>query len=520
MEKMVRSLTLTAVLLLLVVAPLAYAADLNLLLNIIKAQHTGDATTYASAVSTSSTTGTQNSAIGAVGIMTAPSDSTNKQPMRPDVSVRAGGFGEVLLAVTVQSLVDRQILPQIDSSIPSRLLPAGIAFIHPRFLAKPMTLRQLLTHTTGLQDTVRFSQSPFQQNAGSGNAVSDLRSACEDYFLTATSSGRQLATDIWVLDKEPGLTKSYLYAKSNIALLGYIVQMIIGERATLVSGPKTVGGLIQEFILTPLGMTNTFFLLPDGSVPRVSVGLTQMTGKRVVELNSAGGVTTTQPIHAVYVADAMCFTSATDVNKLLNALFVDSTSSYFSIGTSLLAGSITVTDSLRPGVKKVGLGGIVTFDATAICTKWTAASRTSQCALSANRPVYGVTTTGSTSAVLGICTDAPTVTGTTAATSIKACTAAVQAYNVQTSRPNTNLFVAAAGAMDQLFIDRTLSEGATITNDSQRRTDFFGFLVFVGVLIVVFVVLMAAYFVEYIVQPAPIAGSVTADAYRRPPKDY
>ena len=495
------------------VAVCCSGADLNLLIAEIQKQHTLDGGIYASAVQTVSTNGFENKATAALGL----ANVAEAEPMRTDSPMRLGHVGELLLAVVTQHLITLNFLPQADSSIPPRLLPAGQSFTHPNFLGQPLTLRQLMTHTSGLQDTSRFNQAPFQQTAGTGNTIQDLRTATEAYFLTTTSTGRQVATDVWAVSRQPGLNSSFFYAKSNVALLAYIVQSIIAERPGLVRGPQTVGGLIQEFVLGPLGMINTYFILPDGSLPAVQTGLAQLSGKKVQERASGGGVATNLPVHAMYVADHMLVTSASDLVKLLNALFVDQTSTFLSIGSSLKANMIFITDPNRPHVLKQGFG-IVQFDAAGLCTAWQTASGSIQCPVSTARDVWGFTAGSSFASITGMCTTSPTIVDVATTTS---CSAAAQAYNTQPAKSPLNTYNIVSGSFDQLYVDRSLTEGFVITPETQSRSALFGFLVFVGITAVIFSVMLLAYFVEYIVQPAPVAGIVTADAYRKPPtRDY
>ncbi|CUG92757.1 Hypothetical protein, putative [Bodo saltans] len=124
----------------------------------------------------------------------------------------------------------------------------------------------LMMHTSSIVDNSAVFTSP--TTSGSGASQTSLRSYAEGYFLSSGTA--TVATDIWN-SLTPGLVTSYQYARSNVVLLSYILEQVIAENPTLVSSAqKTVGAYLQESLFAPLGMLDTFFVLPDGSYPRTS----------------------------------------------------------------------------------------------------------------------------------------------------------------------------------------------------------------------------------------------------------
>lgn len=428
-------------------------------------------------------------------------------PFYVDTPVRANtGVGEMSVALLVQKLINAQILPQLDSSIPTRFFPGGIQLLNPSFPGVPLTLRMLLTHTSSILDNGALFTSP--TTSGTGVAQTSLRTYAEAYFLTAGSSGTSaVATDIWT-SLQPGLTSTYQYARSNVVLLSYILEQVIAERPTLVtSAQKTVGAYLQESVFSALGMTDTFFVLPDGTNPRTSTNFDVFASRAAVETSISGGVVSTVPLFAGYTADVMLRTSASDVHKLMRATFLDSTSAFYTIGQQMLASMVSVTDSARSGVTKQGFG-IVGFDASLLCTSSSSVLSFNAGCSTISSTLYGITGVGSTTAVVAVCTaNVDVSTGTT-------CTTSTFSFHPTRSMtlPTTG-FIAAAAAFNDQFIDASVTEGTTITPADQKPDGIYGFFVFLGVLGSSLGALFLAYTGEYILRPVPLLGPQANNAY-------
>lgn len=488
------------------VATLAMAANTNSLIASARTQRAQDANINGVAVRAVDSTGSRSDASIADGFAAAD----NSKRMSLSTAVRGNTYGEVLLAVVVQQLIQELVLPQPDENIPSRLLPAGLPFINPNFAGQPLTLRMLLTHTSSLIDRARFDQAPFLVSAGS--TVTDVRTFCESYFLSVTGGTSSVATDIWGTN-EPGQAASYQYAKSNVALLTYVVQQTIGERTSLVTGQqKTVGALIQERVLNPLGMTSTYFLLPDGTSPLTQLGLANLVGGRSVEA-------TPSPIHASYVSDYMLVTSASDMAKLANALFVQGTGTMRSVGTALINSlrPLASRDDTRGGVTHQGFG-IVAYDVNVVCGNWRGlgAAAAQTCPFSTTRAVYGYGAQSRKGTVVFVCSadvTQPTAT-TSVATSCAAATytvSATEAADVPISRGQA----ITTEAINQIHTTTVVAPQSLniVTTDAQTRGVPFGVAVFFGVVGIISFIFIISYFVEFIVRPIAVTGDVIASAY-------
>lgn len=466
----------------------------------------GDRTIFAAAVVSVDSTGVLNEGTFAAGFR----NPELQAPMMIDNSLRANAAGELLLGLVTMQLIDQQLLPTLDSSIPASLFPKGVTLVNPNHLGVPLTLRHLLTHTSSLRDSDRFVPAPVV--SGGGNSVLTLAAFCEAYFVAADGPTRFSAqTDIWGTEGAPG-PNNYGFAQSNIALLSFIVETALRSDATKVKNvANPLAAYIEESIFGALGMTGSYFLNRDGSTPLIEGGFRVFDQRKVSETTQNEATTEQVPIRAPFLADAMFITSAADLAKLVAALFVNTASAHFRLGQIMRTQVINVTDARRPGV--IGQGfGIVEFDAAFVCSAVATISDTTAagCSLTSNRQLYGVISIGDQTAVSAVCTTAPLVSGQVAQT---ACTTTVHAFypvNAQTTR----LSLAAAGAaLNNAFIDPALFEGDTFDEARMTRSGWFSFSAFLGLFGTVVAVLLFAYFAEYFIHPAPLAGAVATDAY-------
>ncbi|MEZ0327573.1 MAG: serine hydrolase domain-containing protein [Fimbriimonas sp.] len=116
-------------------------------------------------------------------------------------------------------------------------------------LWKPLTLRHLLNHTSGLKEYV---------------VIPGLMLTEEFDQKTFLEKVKPLT-----LDFEPGVTMAY--SNTNFALLGLVLEKVSGKSYT---------ELINERIFKPLGMTNTSILDPDAIIRNRAHGYMNMGGKQ------------------------------------------------------------------------------------------------------------------------------------------------------------------------------------------------------------------------------------------------
>ncbi|HET7221870.1 MAG TPA: serine hydrolase domain-containing protein [Rhodanobacteraceae bacterium] len=164
-------------------------------------------------------------------------DLKTRTPVSPDTTLfRIGSVSKLFTWTAAMQLVeqhkldlDRDINTYLDFKIP------------PRF-GKPITLRDLMTHTAGFEDTTR-----------------DLLPATPD----GVSLGRYLKTHVPARIFPPG--RIVAYSNYGAGLAGYIVQRVSGE---------PLDEYIQRHILAPLGMQHSTFTqpLPANLAPLLAKG--------------------------------------------------------------------------------------------------------------------------------------------------------------------------------------------------------------------------------------------------------
>ena len=152
------------------------------------------------------------------------SDLEHHLPMSADTMMRVGSISKLFMWTAVMQLVEQQRL-NLDVDVQQY-----VDFPLPRTFNKPITLRALMTHTAGFEDTVRGMWA----NAGE---PLNLR----DYLV------HHVPARLW----PPGTVVAY--SNYGAALAGYIVQRVSGEPFV---------DYAQRRILDPLGMTHSTFVQP------------------------------------------------------------------------------------------------------------------------------------------------------------------------------------------------------------------------------------------------------------------
>src|SRR5438045_1622150 len=177
-------------------------------------------------------------------------DFAAKKPVVADKTLfRPGSISKVFTATAVMQLVEQGKL-DLDRDVNDYL-----DFAFPRTFPEPITLRRILTHTAGFEDTLKTLFAP------SARQVKPLRD-----YLVATMPERIFL---------PGVVPSY----SNYALTvaGYIVERVSGE---------PFDKYIAAHILAPLKMDHSTFVQPppENLEPDLSMGyLAAAEGGRTFE---------------------------------------------------------------------------------------------------------------------------------------------------------------------------------------------------------------------------------------------
>ncbi|OZC49677.1 alkaline D-peptidase [Rhodococcus sp. 14-2483-1-1] len=162
----------------------------------------------------------ENSWSGAAGLV----ERDGTEAASADDPVRIASVTKSMVAAVVLQLVDEGRL-QLDQQV-DELLPG--------LLPKPVTVRQLLDHTSGVPDYLVGFDSAEQIAARSADSVTD------DELIS------QALAMPWPTD--PGST--FAYSNTNYVLLGRIAADLDG---------KSIGQSLQDRIFDPLGMTDTTY---------------------------------------------------------------------------------------------------------------------------------------------------------------------------------------------------------------------------------------------------------------------
>src|SRR5947209_3881551 len=190
-------------------------------------------------------------------------DFTAKKPVLADQTLfRPGSISKLFTATAVMQLVeqgkldlDRDVNEYVDLAIP-------------KTYPEPVTLRRLLTHTAGFEETLKNLFVAHESD------MKPLRT----YLVN------QMPQRIFPLGKIPS------YSNYGFTLTGYIVERVSGEKFER---------YIDNHILRPLRMTNSTFdqPLPEALAPQMSQGYRTAAKKardfEFVQASPAGALTTT-----------------------------------------------------------------------------------------------------------------------------------------------------------------------------------------------------------------------------------
>jgi D-alanyl-D-alanine carboxypeptidase len=155
------------------------------------------------------------------------SDLTTRQATPPSAIFEIGSITKQFTASLIMKLQEQGKLSVDDS----------VALYLPEYNFSPaITLRMMLSHTSGLADFTNFSQLGDWVKHGVSEAT----------VLTAVSQTP--------LEFQPGT--QYSYSNSNFFALGTIIEKLTGQ---------TYPTVLEQFIFQPLGLMHTYYSLPPAS---------------------------------------------------------------------------------------------------------------------------------------------------------------------------------------------------------------------------------------------------------------
>ena len=190
-------------------------------------------------------------------------DVEEKKPVLPDQTLfRPGSVSKLFTATAVMQLVEQG---KVDLN---RDVNDYLDFAIPKTYPEPVTLRQLLTHTGGFEETLKNLFVAHESD------IKPLRT----YLMN------EMPARIFLPGKIPS------YSNYGFTLAGYIVERVSGEKFER---------YIENHILKPLGMNNSTFEqpLPPQLGPQMSKGYLSASKKprdfEWVQAAPAGALTTT-----------------------------------------------------------------------------------------------------------------------------------------------------------------------------------------------------------------------------------
>jgi D-alanyl-D-alanine carboxypeptidase len=167
-------------------------------------------------------------------------DVTTQAPIDPQGQFRVGSVTKNFTAVLALQLVAGHEV-DLDAPavgyLPSGVLPAG----------SPITVRQLLDHTSGLYD---------YSNDLPGILVGDTVTGYQQ-FRYSTYNPADLVAGAVAHGSQFTPGSAYQYSNTNFVVLGLLVEHVTGE---------TFAQVLNERILQPLGMVHTRFVVPSTDI--------------------------------------------------------------------------------------------------------------------------------------------------------------------------------------------------------------------------------------------------------------
>jgi D-alanyl-D-alanine carboxypeptidase len=189
-----------------------------------------------------------------------PADEDSGAPNRPETRFRIGSITKQFVAAAILRLRDRGTL-ELTDSICVRLAPCPAAW-------RPITLKHLLTHTSGLPDYM--NRSDFPSLIGTPASTADLLSRFRDLPL----------------EFAPG--DHWSYSNSGYVVLGAVLESISG---------LSWGDHLRDAIFLPLGMSDTMVDKDSPALPAHAAGYLRPGVKPVFlamsEFAAAGALTST-----------------------------------------------------------------------------------------------------------------------------------------------------------------------------------------------------------------------------------
>ena len=181
-------------------------------------------------------------------------DLDTSTAVTPDSVFGVGAVSQLVTAAAVMQQVDAGKL-DLDKDIDTYL---GFSVRNPAFADVPLTLRQLLTFTSSIQDP--DNAAVYEALYPAGDPTETLAQFVEATFKVG---GKRYDAKLNYTADKPGT--AYMYSSFSIALAGYLVEKSAGQSFDAYTKAK---------IFTPLGMKNTAWRLKDVDLKNLALPYT------------------------------------------------------------------------------------------------------------------------------------------------------------------------------------------------------------------------------------------------------
>jgi len=177
-------------------------------------------------------------------------DLPSRTPVTEETLFQIASISKTVTACVVMQLVEQSRL-SLDNDV-NALLPFPLR--NPRHPEVPVTLRQLLTHSSGLRDNWKVLEGTWVKD---GDYPGTLAKSMADYFQ---KDGQYFSAGKNFYEWAPGTDSKY--SNTGVALAAYIA-----ERAAGVS----FEALCEKNVFEPLGMTGSSFRLATTERSRIAM---------------------------------------------------------------------------------------------------------------------------------------------------------------------------------------------------------------------------------------------------------
>jgi len=171
------------------------------------------------------------------------SDVQKKSSVTPDTLFHQGSVSKTITTTAIIHLYEKGLL-KLDDDV-NKYIPFSLR--NPAYPKIPITIRMLLTHTTGISDRGEMQNRLSFLNENK-DSKADLGKMLKDFL----SPGGKYYSEKNFTDFQPG--ERYKYSNITYSVLGFIVEKISGDN---------FNKYCKENIFKPLKMKESTFLLKD-----------------------------------------------------------------------------------------------------------------------------------------------------------------------------------------------------------------------------------------------------------------